>query len=146
AVARGHAQFAQAVLLVAEVLGHAADAVHAALEGYALQVALQVVGPLVIRAHELLRVALAVPAELRAAMGAAVLEHVDRAVLGARHHHRRGADIRALVVPRVGDFGFQGHIVPGLAMEDDLYLFLIHGRSEERRVGKVCRYRWHGDD
>ncbi|KAG0761583.1 hypothetical protein G6F22_018851 [Rhizopus arrhizus] len=85
-------ELAQAVFVVLEVLGHAAFAVHAALEGDALQIALQVVRPLVIGADELFGVALAVAAELGAPVGAAVLEHVDRPVFGARDHHGRRPD------------------------------------------------------
>ena len=129
AVAGGDAQLAQAVFLVLEVLGHAALAVHTALERDALQIAFQVVGPLVVGADEFLGVALAVAAELRATVGAAVLEDIDRAVLGARDHHRGRSDIGPLVVARVGQLGFQGHVVPGLAVEYLLDFLVIDGAA-----------------
>ncbi len=95
------------------------------LNGNALQVSLEVVRPLVVGADELLRIALAGAPELRAAMGAAVLEDGDRVVLRATITHGRGADVAALVVARVGDLRFQGDKVPGVAAKDALDLLVI---------------------
>ncbi|VDO13317.1 unnamed protein product, partial [Brugia timori] len=83
AVARRHAQLASPVLRVLEVRWHAADLVDSALERNALQIALEVVGPLVVGADELLGVPVAGAAEFGAAVGAAVLEDGDRVVFRA---------------------------------------------------------------
>ena len=48
-----------------------------------------------------LGIALAVPAELRAAVGAAILEDIDGAVLGARHRPQPGL-VRRAAGPRAG--------------------------------------------
>jgi hypothetical protein len=75
------AQLGQAVVLEVEAFGHAAvDAVallHAVLERQAGEVAVELVGPLVVRADEAARVALRLLAEAHAAMRAAVLHHAD---------------------------------------------------------------------
>ncbi len=104
AAARRDRELAHAVLFEAEARGHAALAVDAAPERHAEQVAAEVVGPLVIGAHELARIAAIAPAEFGAAMGAAVLEDMDRAVAAARHHHRRRPDEGALEIAGRGNF------------------------------------------
>jgi hypothetical protein len=81
------------MLVVAKVFRHAAELVDAALERNALQIAFQIVRPLVVRAHELGIVAAAMPAEFGAAMRAAILEHMDRTVLSARHHNGRRSQV-----------------------------------------------------
>jgi hypothetical protein len=84
AVARGDLEPAQAVLRWVEVGGHPALLLHAAAERHADEVPLEIVGPLVVRAHELLRMPEVLLAELHAAVRAAVLDDVD-AALGVAH-------------------------------------------------------------
>jgi hypothetical protein len=88
-----------------EAIEHAAvDAValaHALAKRDADQIALEVIAPLVVRAHERRRVAVRLLAELHATVRAAVLDDVDRAVAPARHDHLPFADRRALEVTRV---------------------------------------------
>ena len=118
-------ELAQAVLVRLEIRRHAALAGDAAAERHADEVALQIVGPLVIGADEFLGVAAELAAELGGAVRAAVLEHVDRAVLGARHHDRRRAHIRADEVAGIRHLGFERHVVPGAAVEDPFHLALV---------------------
>jgi hypothetical protein len=96
--------------------GHAAQAVDAALEGDALEVAAEVVAPGVVDALEVvLDVAAVVEGDQRAAMGAAVLEAVDRAVGVAHDDDRHVADLVGAVVALVGDVGLEADEVPGRA-------------------------------
>ena len=78
-----------------------------------------------IRAHEFRRVAAQLAAELGAAVAAAVLHHVNRAVLGAAHDHRHRADIRAPEIARIGDLGLESDEIPCRALEDALDLGLV---------------------
>ena len=115
----------QAVLGSFEIRRHAALAVRRRGGTARRQVALQVVGPLVIRADELLGVAAQLAAELRAAVRAAVLEHIDRAVLLARDHDRRRPDVRTDEIAGLRDLGFQRDVIPGAAVEYSLDLALV---------------------
>src|SRR5579871_6187285 len=121
----GHGEPAQAVLRGVEIGRHAALAADAAAERNADQVAPEIVGPLVIRADELLGRTRKLTAELRGAMRAAVLEYMDRAVLGARHHDRRRPDMGADEVARLFHLGFERHVVPGAAVKNPLDLALV---------------------
>ncbi len=58
-------------------------------------------------------------------MGAAVLEHVDRAVVAARHHDRRRSNIGADEVAGIRHLGFERHVVPGAAVKDAFDLALV---------------------
>ena len=64
-------------------------------------------------------------AELGRAVRAAVLEHVDRAVLGACHDDRRRADIGADEVAGFRHFRLERNVVPGAAVKDSLDLALV---------------------
>ena len=77
-----------------------------------------VVAPHVVGAMELLGVAAESGDHLGAAMGAAVLECVDRVVLAAHDHHAAFAEIGRRVVALVRDFPLQGEILPMPAAED----------------------------
>ena len=61
-------------------------------------------------------------AELHAAMGAAVDQHVDRAVLVADRDDLAGAEAAALEVAGIGDLGFEAGIEPRRAGKDSLLL------------------------
>ena len=122
-------------MLRVKVIGHAALLFHAAPEWHADEVALEVVCPLVVGAHELGRVAQVLLAELHTAVGAAVLDDVDAALFIARHHHRLVADEGALVVAGVGDFGLERDISPALAAKNTLLLALVDFRVGVGPVG-----------
>ena len=81
------------------------------------QRAVERVRPAVIRAREALRVALVRFAHGRAAMAAAVLQHVDLAGLVAHDDHRLAADRRRDEVARVRQLAFVRDPDPG-AVED----------------------------
>ena len=128
AAERRGAQLPRAEIVAAEILGHAAHAVDAALEGDAAQVAGKVVAPGVVDAAELVAdVAAVVEGDQRAAMRAAVLEAVDRAVGPAHRDHRHDADMVGAIVALVGDVRFQADEVPGRGLEQALHLALVVG-------------------
>ena len=121
----GDGEPAQAVLVGVEIRRHAALAADAAAERNADEIAFEIVGPLVIGADEFLGRSRQLAAEFRGAMGAAVFEHVDRAVLRARHHDRRRPDIGADEIAGIRHLGFERHVVPGVAVEDAFDLALV---------------------
>ena len=125
-----HREALQPMFLRAEIGGHAALAAIAAAERHAEQVAGEVVGPLVIGADELLRRAAAGGADLHAAMGAAIDQHVDRAIGAADGDHLAVAELAALEIARIGDFGFEADIEPVGRAED-----AVQFAREDVRVG-----------
>ena len=74
------------VLGLLEVLRHSALAAGASLERHPDQIALQIVAPTVVDAGVIEAVALGLAHHQRGAVGAAVDQGVNRAVLGAVHH------------------------------------------------------------
>ena len=135
-----HPQASEAVVLQVEVRRHAAvDAVailDAILERQSRQFAVELVGPLVIGAHEAARVAVRLLTEPHPAVGAPVLDHPDAGVHSAvprrhaiaNHDHLPLADPAELVVADVGDFHFEADIAPVLAVEDAFELALVQLR------------------
>src|ERR1700744_2955277 len=98
-------QLERAVLLHAEALGHAALALDAILERDAAEVALPVVGPGVVDAAEILfALAVIVETDQRAAMGAAVLERIDLAVIVTGDHDRGVANLGGTEVAGLRQF------------------------------------------
>src|SRR5919108_4142685 len=95
-----------------EVGGHAPLSLDATAEWQADEVALQIVRPLVVRAHELGRVAEVCLTELHTPMRAAVLNHVEAASLVTHHDDRLVADVGALEVARRRDLRFKRDIGP----------------------------------
>ena len=93
AAARRHVELDEPVGGHVEIFRQAALALDAAPERHADKIAVQAVSPLMIGTHELRRVAAQFAAELDAAMTAAVLQHVDRALPGPAHDHRQRADL-----------------------------------------------------
>jgi len=65
-------------------------------------------------------------AEFGAAMGAAILEGMDAAVLIPRNDDRNAADIRADIITRPRQFRFKRDIVPGRTQKDPLVLALVN--------------------
>ena len=106
AVTPRNAELSESMVLRIEIRRHAPLLLHAAAERHTDEIALQVVCPLVIRAHELGRVAEVPLAELHSSMGAAVLDDVDRAILVAHHDDRLLADERPLEIAGPGKLGF----------------------------------------
>ena len=89
--------------------------------GDAFETAVELEHPGVVGAAEqLARIALARGADLRAAMRAAVVQHVDLAVPVARHQHRLAADAGEIVVARVLHLALVADIDPQL-FEDPLH-------------------------
>src|SRR4051794_2547505 len=113
------------MILGAEGRRHSALFVRAPAEGNTDQGAIQVVGPLMIGADQMRRVATMDAAELGAAMGATVLDHRDRAVLATRDQHRNRADMAALEVARIGNLDLERHVIPSLAAKDALDLKFV---------------------
>ncbi len=91
------------------------------------QLAVGVEGPAVIAAGQSLRVAFAFVDHLGAAVGAAVEQHLHRAVAVARHDDRLAAEIRGDEVTRIGHLALVTDEQPGAA-EDALHLQLEHIR------------------
>jgi hypothetical protein len=111
---------------VLEIRGHAAaDAAvlpDAAPERHALQIALEVVVPLVVRAGEIARVAGLHAAERHAAVRAHVLDDVQRAIQRAGEDDRPLADRRALEVAGRRHLGLEPDVAPVPRVEEALEL------------------------
>src|SRR5258708_33883738 len=110
------------MLLGPAVGRHAALAGDAAAKGNAGELAGEVIGPVVVDADDLARLAALLEAQKRAAMGAAVLEGVNDAVYVARHHHRHIPEIGGAKAARRRQLGLHAKISPGIAAEDALLL------------------------
>jgi hypothetical protein len=133
------------VLLRLAVGGHAALAGDAAAERDPGELAGEVVGPVVIDAHDLLRLAAVLETEQRAAVGAAVLEGVDDAVLVAGDDHRHVAEIGE--PERIGrrQLRLQAQEGPGVAAEDALLFLGIEvavGIEPVGNAGEAFRRPW----
>ena len=126
------AQPARRVLLRLAVGRHAALAGNAAAERDPGELAGEIVGPVVIDADDLARLAALLEAQQRAAMGAAVLEGVDDAVGVAGHHHRHVAEIGERKLVRRRQFRFKAQEGPGVAAEDALLLLAHRDRGRSR--------------
>ena len=136
-----HPKRFQAVLGRVEVVGHAALAAHAVLEGDALQPALQVIGPGVIDARERLAVVPFLEADQRALVGAAVDHRMHRAVVIAGDDDRDLADEAGLGVARPGDVDFQAEEMPDRTAKDPVLLEPIDlrvGKQPKRNAGDAA--------
>src|SRR5206468_10229156 len=122
------AQLAWAKGLTPEIRGHSTLAVDALLEGDSPQVAAEIVAPGVVDALEIvLDVAAVIEGDQRAAVRAAILETIDRAVGVAHNDDRHVADLVGAIIALVGDVGFQAYKIPGGALEQALHLALVVG-------------------
>ena len=108
-----------------EVVRHTALALYPLLLGHREQSAGMVVAPHVIGAVELARVAAQPGDHLRAAMGAAVLEGVNRAFLAPHDDHAALAEIGRRIIALVGDFPLQREILPVRAAEHPVELDVV---------------------
>jgi hypothetical protein len=100
-------------------------ALDAAPERQAEQIAGEVVVPLVIRANEVPRAPEILLTELNTAVGATVLDDMNRTIVIAHHNHRAFADPGALEITRLGDFCFKTHVAPVAATEETLEFALV---------------------
>ena len=126
---RGHLQGREAVVFGVKVGRHAAIDLailpHTSPERHALQVALEGVAPLVIRADKLFFVAMTLTAKLHAPVGANVFHHMDLAALSARHDDRALAHHGALEVAPIRDLGFEAHITPVAFVKEARQFLLV---------------------
>ena len=157
AAARGHFQGREAVVFGVKVGRHAAIDLavlaHATPKRHALQIALQRVAPLVVRADKLFLVAVALAAKLHAPVGADVLDHMDLTTLAARHDDRSLAHHGALEVAHIRDLGLQAHVTPVAFVKEALQLLFVpvfvgvHGKRDAAGAGRfpVDRVFGHGE-
>jgi hypothetical protein len=101
----------------------------AVIERHGFQPAVQMIGPAVIAARKLGRVALLGRDHERPAMGALVVNNANRAVDITNHHDRLATETRREVVAGIPDLAFVADVDPCDA-EDALHLQL-----EDLRVG-----------
>ena len=121
-------EFDEAVFLELEISRHAAVDVRAILvldpdttaKGHALQVALEVVIPLVVGAGKIRRVAVLLLAKDHAAVRAAVLNDVDRAIGIAHDDDRTLTDPGTLEITGVGNLTLQANINPVAVIKETL--------------------------
>src|SRR5262249_42943939 len=92
------------------------------------QLAAEIVGPLVIGAHEFRRGAALGGAHLHAAVGAAIDEDVDLARSVAHRDHLLGAEPAAAEIARVRDLRLETDVKPAPAFENPLFLAGEYGR------------------
>src|SRR6267154_4105712 len=121
-MAAHHREALQPVLLQAKIRRHAALPVITAAERHPDQIAAEIVGPLMIRADELLGRAATDRAELGAAMGAAIDENLDLAGRVAHGDDFFGAEPAALEVSGFCDLRFETDIEPARTFENHLLL------------------------
>ena len=122
---RLEAQLARAVILGPALRRHAALAAEPLAERNAGEVAGKIVAPVVIDADDVARLAALVEHQQRAAMRAAVLEGVQRAVLVAGHHDGHGAEVGAAIAVGAGQFGLEAKEAPGRPAKDPRLLLLV---------------------
>ena len=101
----------------------------AVIERHGFQPAVEMIGPAVVAAGELVRRALLGGHHHGAAVGALVADHAQFAVLVARHHHRMAADLRREIIAGLLHLAFVADVDPRLA-EDARHL-----QIEDRRIG-----------
>ena len=118
-----------------EIGGHAALAIDTAAEWNAGKVTMEIIGPLMVGADEFFGVTAELATEFCGAMRTAILEHIDRAVGRAHDDHGRWTDIGTDEVSGIGDFAFQGHIVPGAPVKNLFDFALVDSLIRVHPVG-----------
>src|SRR6266852_2450885 len=119
------AELSRRLALRVGVPGHAALALDATAERDRSEVALQVVGPVVIDAGDLFRVAAVRETQERTAVRAAVLEAADGTGFVPRRHHRHLAGESGLEVALLRQLGLEPEEIPGVAAVDALLLTAV---------------------
>src|SRR5262249_17882286 len=119
-------QLAWRVLFGAARRRHAALAAQPFAEGDAGEVAAKIVAPVVIDADDVARLPALVEHEQGAAMGTAILEGVQRAMLVAGDHDRHRTEIGAAVGVGAGQLGLEAEEIPGRPLKDPLLLPAIN--------------------
>ena len=118
-----------------EIGGHAALPIDTAPEWNAGKVTMEIIGPLMVGADEFFGVTAELATEFCGAMRTAILEHIDRAVGRAHDDHGRWTDIGTDEVSGIGDFAFQGHIVPGAPVKNLFDFALVDSLIRVHPVG-----------
>ncbi len=113
-----HMEFLQPMLGAVEILRHQTRGAQRAVVG---------IGPGVVGAHEHLRVALLLGADLGAAMAAYVEHRMHGPVRRARQNHRLVAEVEQFEIARVGNDAFMGDAMP-MAEEHPLHVALVDRR------------------
>ncbi len=116
------AQPLQVMTAVVEIGTDAALAAHATAERNALQLAVEVIDPVVIDAVEFADVAVRLEAKHRALMRTAIKHRADAAVLLADRDHRRIAHVGGLVISAIRNFRFEAEEIPSRSLEQPLLL------------------------
>ena len=152
ATACGHFQFGQAMIFQLELFGHAAIDLAVLLDTsakrHALQIAFDVVIPLVVGTQKIFGLAMALAAKTHAPVGAHVFNHIDAAIGVAHHDDRTLPHHGAAKVACVGDFSLQAHVTPVAVVEETVELFFVQvfaGVSPKRNAtGALTFPRWVG--
>src|SRR6267378_648402 len=118
------AEFSRRMAPRVGVPGHAAFALDATAERDRSEVAPQVVGPVVIDAGDLFRVAAVRETQERTAVRAAVFEAADGTGFVPRRYHRHLARERGLEISLLRQLGLKAEEIPGVAAVD---AFLLPG-------------------
>ena len=92
---------------------------------HALQIAFEVVTPLVIGADKLFFMAMAFATKLHAPMGANVFDHVNLPLVVTRHDDRALTHHRAFEITCKGDFSLETHIAPMVLIKETLQLLFV---------------------
>ena len=136
AVVGGDLQLLEVVILHIEVGRHAALFADAATERNGDDVALKVIGPLMVGADEFgFALAVGVVAKLNAAMSAAVGEHAHSAVFVAGVNHRLVADLGLAEIAGVRNLALEADEAVGGTAEDNFHFALIDFRRGVDPVG-----------
>ena len=120
-----------------EIVGHAAPALDAAAERHRDQAAGKIVRPLMIGADELVRSAGKLTAEFGRPMRAAILKHMNGAILRAGDDDGCRPDIRADEVAGIGYLALERDVAPGSAVENFFNLARVDGRVGIDPVGNT---------
>ena len=106
----------------------------AGAERHADEVALQVVGPLVIDTLMTEAITARFAADDRTTVGTAVHERVQSAFFVTGDHNRGVPDECGLEIPGFGYFRFQADIIPGVAAKDAFLFLRVNGGIEKRTI------------
>src|SRR5215475_8501786 len=110
-------------------------------ERHALQVTIQVVGPVVVNTSEVRFAATAINAQGRTAMRTPIDEHFHG--LGVTDHDDwRITDVVRLEITRIGCLGLQTNPVPGITTENPLLFEVVQGLIHKHLIGHPADAHW----